>query len=132
MEYIIHLSFDNLQELLYIKETLMPYDEGVAHHIREKLEDLEIAVTEKKMFGGLAFLFQGNMLCGIIRTELMVRIDKDSYDEALQKKHAREMDFTGRAMKGFLYISEEGISDDAELVSWLQQAFDYVKTLPSK
>ncbi len=65
-------------------------------------------VREKKMFGGLAFLLRGNMCCGVVGDELMVRVGAESYEEALAHPYAREMDFTGTPMKGFVYVACEG------------------------
>ncbi|MBW3669776.1 MAG: TfoX/Sxy family protein, partial [Actinobacteria bacterium] len=74
----------------------MPFDEGLAQRVRELLEDGPDA-SERKMFGGLAFMLGGNMCCGIVGDELMVRVGPDGYEAALARPHAREMDFTGRA-----------------------------------
>jgi TfoX/Sxy family transcriptional regulator of competence genes len=109
----------------------MAYDEGVAQRVRELLAD-RTDVGEKRMFGGLAFMVRGHMCCGIIGDELMVRCGPDAYDKTLERPHAREMDFTGRALKGFVYVAEEGFEDDADLESWVRAGLEFVSSLPSK
>lgn len=109
----------------------MAYDEGLAQRVREALvarEDL----TEKKMFGGLCFLLGGNMCCGIVGEELMLRVGPDSWEAALARPHAREMDFTGRSLKGMVYVGSEGISEDADLGACLQIAVAFAGSLPPK
>lgn len=109
----------------------MPYDEGLAERIREVLDDTE-SVVEKKMFGGLCFMIQGNMSIGIVRDELMVRVGPDGYRDALEQLHAREMDFTGRSMKGFVYVSVEGFDDDGDLAAWIDRGRSFALSLPAK
>lgn len=109
----------------------MAYDEGVAQRVREVLAD-QRGVTEKKMFGGLAFLLRGNMCCGVVGEELMLRVGPDAYDEALARRHARPMDFTGRPMRGMLYVSGEGFEDDADLEQWVTRATRFAASLPPK
>ena len=109
----------------------MPYDEGLAWRIRELLEDRD-DVVEKKMFGGLAFLLHGNMAVGIVRDELMVRVGPDAYEDALRRRHAREMDFTGRAMRGLVYVACAGFEADADLEAWVAMGAAYADTLPPK
>lgn len=114
----------------------MAYDEGLAERIRENIGGREELgsdeVVEKKMFGGLAFMIRGHMTVGINGDELMVRLGPDAYEGALQRPHAREMDFTGRALKGFVYVGTEGIASDAELGEWIGLGVDFVTTLPPK
>jgi|GEM_PF-5100992 len=88
----------------------MAYDEGLAYRIREVFADHPAgpAVTEKKMFGGIAFLVSGNMAVGVVGEELMVRVGPDAYQATLELPHARQMDFTGKPMKGFVYVGAEG------------------------
>jgi TfoX/Sxy family transcriptional regulator of competence genes len=107
------------------------YDEGLAQRVREALED-RADVTEKKMFGGLAFLLGGNMCTGIVGEELMVRVGPDAYAEALERPHAREMDFTGRSMKGFVYVGCEGLESDADLRSWVGRGVVFAGSLPAR
>lgn len=84
------------------------------------------------MFGGLAFMVRGNMCVGIIDDKLMVRVHPDDQEELLTKYHTSPMDFTGKPMKGFLYITPKGIAEDEELQFWLDQALSYNQTLPAK
>jgi TfoX/Sxy family transcriptional regulator of competence genes len=109
----------------------MPYDEGLAERLREIYSQVD-GVTEKRMFGGLAFMVRGHMSCGIVKETLMVRIGPDLYEEALSRPHAREMDFTGKAMKGFVYVSPEGFESDDDLNDWVQLSYEFVSTLPPK
>ncbi len=109
----------------------MAYDEGVAQRIRETLEE-NPGVTEKKMFGGLAFLLGGNMALGIVKHDLMVRVGPTAYDEALRRPHARPMDFTGKPMKGFVYIAPPGYESDDDLRDWVARGIAFTGTLPAK
>lgn len=109
----------------------MAFDEGLAQRIRELLADMP-ELVEIKMFGGLAFMIRGNMSVGIIGSELMVRVGADAYEETLKLPHAREMDFTGKALKGFVYVSENGITEDDDLRQWVDRGLDFVATLPDK
>lgn len=108
----------------------MAYDEYFADRIRQVFSDKHIAFVEKKMMGGLCFMVNDKMCVGVHIDKqdtdcLMVRIDPDIYLEALKKPGAREMDFTGRPMKGFLFIGPEGFDDDEALQSWIQLALDF-------
>ena len=112
-------------------ETEMAYDEGLAQRVREALSDRR-GLSEKKMFGGLCFLVNGNMACGIVRDELMVRIGPAAYDHALAEPEAREMDFTGRAPKGFVYVESDALQDDVVLEKWAERGASFAETLPGK
>jgi hypothetical protein len=109
----------------------MAYDEGVAQRIREIFGDRN-NVIEKKMFGGLAFLLNGNMCCGVVGDTLMARVGAERYGEALERPHAREMDFTGRSLKGFVYVAPEGFAEDEDLRGWAGMCVDFVASLPAK
>lgn len=109
----------------------MAYDESLAERVRTALED-EPEVTERKMFGGLAFMLGGNMCCGIIGNELMVRVGPDAYDDALALPHAREMDFTGRPMRGIVYVAAPGIATDPDLDAWVARGVAFAGSLPRK
>jgi TfoX/Sxy family transcriptional regulator of competence genes len=109
----------------------MAYDEGVAERLREAFSTHK-GVTEKKMFGGLAFMVSGNMCRGVVNDTLMARAGPDHYAAALGKPHAREMNFTGRPMKGFVYVAPEGFESDADLAGWVKRSQDFVTTLPAK
>lgn len=109
----------------------MAYDEGLAEWLQDYFEgrtDVEI----KKMFGGLCFMVSDHMCCGIVGDTLMARVGPDNYEECLAKRHAVEMDFTGKAMKGMVYVNPEGLEDDAELESWVGICESFVKSLPLK
>lgn len=108
----------------------MAYDEQLADRIRTVLGD-DPGIDERKMFGGLAFLLDGNMFVGLTQ-DLMVRVGPDAWADALAQPHAREMDFTGRSMKGYVYVSPEGIAEDDDLAAWIDRAVAFVGGLPPK
>ena len=109
----------------------MAYDEELAGRVRRALAPRE-GLSEKKMFGGIAFMLRGNMCCGIVRDQLMVRVGPERYDDALARPHARPMDFTGRAMKGMVYIGPEGLRSDADLAEWVNGGAEFAAALPPK
>ena len=96
----------------------MAYDEKLAQRIRRAF-GARRDVTERKMFGGLTFLCRGRMCCGIVGTDLMVRVASDEFDRIVRGRHATPMDFTGRPLKGFVYVSPSGYRTAAALRSWL-------------
>lgn len=104
----------------------MAYNEKLTDRVREALTNQK-AVEEKKMMGGLTFMVNGKMCVGILKDELMVRIDPEVYEMALQKKGCREMNFTGKPMKGFVFISPEGTSSKKDLDYWIDLALDFNK-----
>jgi TfoX/Sxy family transcriptional regulator of competence genes len=109
----------------------MPYDAGLAQRVREVLEE-EPEFDEKKMFGGICFLLFGNMVCGIIRDELLVRVGAANYNEALKMPHTKKFDLTGKALKGWVMVVSEALDSDEELSDWVQKAVNFVRTLPPK
>ncbi len=109
----------------------MAYDEGLGERIREVLRDRH-DVVEKKMFGGLCFMVRGHMTVGINGDELMVRVGKERYDDAMAQDHAREMDFTGRSLKGFVYVSTAGFASDSDLRQWVGRGLENAESLPAK
>ena len=109
----------------------MAYDETLAHRIRYALAD-DRAVTEKKMFGGIAFLHRGLMFVGVSNASLMARVGKANYADSLGRKHVREMDFTGKPMQGYVFVDSPGIRTDEQLHFWLQRCKEFVATLPPK
>lgn len=109
----------------------MAYDEGLAHRIREVLAE-QPGLTEKKMFGGIAFMVHGNMAVGVSGEEMMVRVGPKKYEEALSEPHVRVFDMTGRPMKGWVMVSAEGYEADVELEDWVQRGVDFALTLPQK
>ena len=109
----------------------MAYDEGLA----ERLRDVYVGmpdVAEKKMFGGLAFMVNGHMSCGVVNDTLMVRVGPEAYANALARPHARQMDFTGKPLKGFVYVAPEGVESDEALSSWVSLSLEFVGSLPPK
>ena len=109
----------------------MAYSEQLANRVRA-VAKVRPTVTEKKMFGGLAFMLNGNMFCGITDDSLMARIGPDHYAAALAKPHVRVMDFTGRVMKGYVYVDPAGLATDQDLHYWVELCAEYVLTLPPK
>lgn len=109
----------------------MAFDEGLAERIRGMLGDRP-EVTEKNMFGGLCILVSGNMCCGILGETLMARVGPDQYEGCLELPHAREMDFTGRPMKGMILVDPEGTAEDDDLEAWIDRCRAFVDTLPPK
>jgi TfoX/Sxy family transcriptional regulator of competence genes len=109
----------------------MAYDENLAQRVRTMLRRRK-SVTEKKMFGGLAFMVQGHMCCGIVKNRLLVRVGPDQHESALAEPHAHPMDFTGKPMKGFIYVDPEGCKSDVALKRWIDRGVGYIKTLPPK
>ncbi len=109
----------------------MAYDEGLADRIRDHLLIVP-GVTEKKMFGGLAFMVGGNMAVGPVREILMVRVGPDDYEAALQEDEARELTFTGRPMRGMVEIDVAALEDDAVLADWIDRGVAFASSLPPK
>ncbi len=103
----------------------MAYDEFLADRIKTVLKDKQISFDEKKMMGGLSFMVDDKMCVGVVNSNLMARIDPVIYNQALSKKGCREMDFTGRSMKGFVFVEPEGIDMDADLEYWVQLCLDF-------
>ncbi len=109
----------------------MAYDEGLVQRIRELLED-DARISEKKMFGGVAFLVNGRMAAGTMKDELMVRIGPAAHDEAIAQPHARAMDFTGRPMRGFVQVAPAGFEEDDDLRAWLARGIAFAATHEKK
>ena len=109
----------------------MAYNEALANRIREALAR-ERGVDEIKMMGGLCFMIGGHMALGIVGAELMIRVGPDGYERALARMHAREMDFTGRSLRGFVFVEPAGITTKRSLASWVAPAAPFAKSLPPK
>lgn len=103
----------------------MAYSEKIAQRIRLSFEKELVTVVEKKMMGGICFMVNDKMCAGVIGENLMARIDPDIYDEALQKKGCSEMNFTGKPMKGFVFVNEDGIGNDKELSYWIKLCLEF-------
>lgn len=109
----------------------MAYDEGLAERVRGILDDRD-DVSEKKMFGGIAFMVRGHMCVGIVKDDLMVRVGPEAHEHLIRQPHARPMDFTGRPMKGFLYVASPGLGADVDLERWVGHGLQYAMSLPAK
>ena len=109
----------------------MAYDEFLAERIQKVLADKNIPSEQKKMFGGLAFMINGKMSVGIIKNELMARVGPEFHTEALKKDGARPMDFTGRPMQGYIYVSPDGFDLDTQLEFWVDKCLEFNKILTS-
>ena len=107
----------------------MAYDEKLADRVRGALAGRR-RITEKKMFGGIAFLLGGHMCCGVLKEDLVVRVGPERYAAAISRPHARPMDFTGRPISGFVFVGPRGVKTRAALSVWLRQAAEYASTLP--
>lgn len=109
----------------------MAYDEQMAGRVRKAVASRE-GLSERKMFGGLCLMLNGNMFAGLIGEELMLRVGPQRFEELLAKPGARPMDFTGRPMNGYLYVSPAAYATDKALSEWLDYALSFVATLPPK
>jgi len=109
----------------------MVYDEGSAQRVRDVLGTAP-GLTERKMFGGISFMFDGNMCCGVLNRDLIVRVGPGLYEGALGEAHVRPMDFTGRPLRGFVYVAPEGYADETDLERWVERGARFVRTLPAK
>jgi TfoX/Sxy family transcriptional regulator of competence genes len=108
----------------------MAYDTKLAERIRSQLDGLPF--EEKKMFGGIGFLLNGNMACGVNKENLIVRIDPEKQNSLLKKPHAKPFDLTGRPMKGWLVIEGEGCKTDKQLSTWVKEGVEFASALPPK
>jgi len=108
----------------------MAYNLKLAERIRSELAG--IPVVEKKLFGGVGFLLNGNMACGINKNDLIVRVDPEKHVALLKKSHVRPFDMTGRPMKGWLVVEAEGVKTAKQLSTWIKQGIEFASTLPPK
>lgn len=109
----------------------MAYDLGLADRIRVVLERLG-DFSERKMFGGLCFLVNGHMCCGIVKSDLMLRLNPHAATAALREPHTRQMDFTGKPMKSMIYVDAAGVDSDSSLERWVGSAEKIVRALPGR
>ena len=109
----------------------MAFDEALAGRIRHLLGRRK-AVDEKKMFGGVGFLLNGNMLVGVWKDQLVARLGPDEADAALREPHVRVFDITGRPMKGWVLVEPAGVAADHQLTAWIERSLAFVRTLPAK
>ncbi len=109
----------------------MTYDERLAERVRVVLAD-QVGVDERKMFGGLSFMLRGNMACGVVNDTLMVRVGPEAYEASLARSHARPMDFTGRPMRGMVFVDAAGIRTKRTLAPWVKRGVAFAGSLPAK
>jgi TfoX/Sxy family transcriptional regulator of competence genes len=109
----------------------MAYDLGLAQRIRDALQS-RLNITERAMFGGLAFLVDGKMFVGVQGSTLMARVGPERHEDALTVPNVRPMDFTGRPMKGYVYVDSPGLAEDKNLKAWVHWCVSYVAALPAR
>jgi TfoX/Sxy family transcriptional regulator of competence genes len=109
----------------------MAFNEALAERIRQRLARRR-NIEEKKMFGGIVFFLNGNMLVGVWKESLIVRLGQDQGDEALLESHVKKFDITGRSMKNWVMVEPEGIESDDQLKRWIERAWKFVRKLPKK
>lgn len=109
----------------------MPYDPATAERVRNTLGRTR-GLSEKKMFGGIAFLIDGHMACGVLDKTLVLRLGDQGVAKTLGEDHTRPMDFTGKPMKSMLYVAPEGFQSDTALKSWIRRAVRFARSLPPK
>lgn len=108
----------------------MAYNLKLAERIRSQLDG--IPVVEKKMFGGVGFLLNGNLACGVNKDDLIVRVDPEKHTALLKKPHARPFDMTGRPMKGWLLVEADGVKTEKQLSAWVKEGVEFAATLRTK
>jgi TfoX/Sxy family transcriptional regulator of competence genes len=109
----------------------MGYDAHLADRIRTLLAGRG-GLSERKMFGGAAFLVHGHMCCGVLNTDLVLRLGPEAAARALRRPHTRPMDFTGKPMKSMVYVEAEGTDSGEALEAWVEEAYAHARTLPPK
>ena len=106
------------------------YNEELAGRVRAVLAD-RTDVEEKKMFGGLSFMVAGQMCCGVLKNDLVVRIEPAEFDKLVAQPHVRPFDFSGRPMQGMVYVENNGLADPEALQTWVQRGTDYIAAHPA-
>jgi TfoX/Sxy family transcriptional regulator of competence genes len=109
----------------------MAYDEHLAQRVQACLEDVP-NIESRKMFGGVAYMYQGHMLCGVVGEQLMVRVGPENYEQALCDPLVKPMDFTGKPLKGMVYVMPTALRDEDGLSAWVQQGLKFAQSLPAK
>jgi TfoX/Sxy family transcriptional regulator of competence genes len=109
----------------------MAYDEKLTQRVRQVLAELP-GLVEKKMFGGVGFMLNGNMACGVHKDMLIVRVGREGHEAAMAKPHTLPFDITGRAMRGWVMVSADGCAEDEALEAWVKRGINFALTLPSK
>ena len=108
----------------------MAYDLKLAERIRSELNGMPF--VEKKMFGGVGLLLNGNLACGVNKDNLIVRVDPEKHTALLKKPHAKPFDLTGKPMKGWLLVEADGVKTDKQLSAWVKEGVEFALTLPPK
>lgn len=106
----------------------MAFDEKLAERVRKLLARRK-GMAEKKMFGGLCFMLQGKMVCGVLKDDLVLRVGPENHTKALSRPHVRPMDFTGRPIKGFVFVGSEATRTDRSLSRWITEALEFAASL---
>ena len=109
----------------------MAYSEELADRIRDLIFERP-EVTERKMFGGIAWMLSGNMAVGVNADRLMVRLSHDDVEAALAEQHVGPMDFTGKPMRGFITVEPQGLEEEGDLAGWINAGADFAASLPAK
>jgi TfoX/Sxy family transcriptional regulator of competence genes len=109
----------------------MAFNERLADRVRAALARRR-GVSEKKMFGGVAFLAGGHMFCGVNQDDLVVRVGPKAWAKALARRHVRPMDFTGKPLGGYVYVAPPGVRTAASLKTWVERGLEFARTLPPK
>jgi TfoX/Sxy family transcriptional regulator of competence genes len=109
----------------------MAFDEDLAARVRDRLARLK-GVEERRMFGGICFLLDGNLLVGVWKDSLIARLGPDEGEAALREPHVRAFDITGKPMRNWVLVEPEGVGDDGQLKGWIERAAKFVRTLPKK
>ena len=123
---ILTLNFKPVYRNLF-KRLVMAYNEKLADRVREMIASSHKKVEEKKMFGGLCFMVNDKMCVGVEQERLMVRLDPARYEEAMEKEGCRPMDFTGKVMKGFVFVDLDALNTKKKLEYWVDLALEYNK-----
>jgi len=103
----------------------MPFDQTLADRIADVLQERDVLFVEKKMFGGLCFMVEGKMCIGVEKDRIMARVGEEMYESALKKDGCTEMDFTGKPLTGFVYVSQDALDEDSELEYWIGLCLAY-------
>jgi TfoX/Sxy family transcriptional regulator of competence genes len=109
----------------------MAYDQDLAVRVSRALEGVP-GIVEKKMFGGIGYMINGNMACGVNKNDLIVRVGAERYQEALDQPHAGVFDMTGRPMNGWITVAPAGYTDRRDLERWIKMGVEFASTLPEK
>lgn len=109
----------------------MAYDEKLAERIRKTIGKNK-HVAEKNMFGGLSFLYKKKMFCGVLKNDLVIKMSHEQWEDALKKPNVRPMDFTGKPMKGFVYVNPKGCKSDKYLKKWIELSYKYAESVNKK